>query len=191
MDRCLAGSWVHGISKSRMLEWVAISFSRRSFQAWDLPNPGIKPVSPTLRKHSLPLSHHSSSLIFRKALLTKEEQTVSSQSEVAQSCPTLCDPTDCSLPGSSVHAIFKARVLEWLPFPSPGDLPDPGIEPGSPSLQANALPSEPSRWEESSQAYAKTKLGFLLLLLLIFIVVELLYNVVLVSDVKQCESVIC
>ena len=33
--------------------------------------------------------------------------------EVAQSCLTLCDPTDCSLPGSSVHGIFQARVLEW------------------------------------------------------------------------------
>ena len=38
---------------------------------------------------------------------------VKSESEVAQSCPTLCDPTDCSLPGSSVHGIFQARVLEW------------------------------------------------------------------------------
>ena len=36
-----------------------------------------------------------------------------SESEVAQSCPTLRDPLDCSLPGSSVHGIFKARVLEW------------------------------------------------------------------------------
>ena len=36
-----------------------------------------------------------------------------SESEVAQSCPTLCDPMDCSLPGSSVHGIFQARVLEW------------------------------------------------------------------------------
>ena len=33
--------------------------------------------------------------------------------EVAQSCPTLCDPMDCSLPGSSFHGIFQARVLEW------------------------------------------------------------------------------
>ena len=33
--------------------------------------------------------------------------------EVAQSCPTLCDPMDCSLPGSSIHGIFQARVLEW------------------------------------------------------------------------------
>ena len=36
------------------------------------------------------------------------------QSEVAQSCPTLCDPMDYSLPGSSVHGIFQARVLEWI-----------------------------------------------------------------------------
>ena len=38
---------------------------------------------------------------------------VESQSEVAQSCPTLSDPVDCSPPGSSVHGIFQARVLEW------------------------------------------------------------------------------
>ena len=38
---------------------------------------------------------------------------VKSESEVAQSCPTLSDPVDCSLPGSSVHGIFPARVLEW------------------------------------------------------------------------------
>ena len=39
---------------------------------------------------------------------------VKSESEVAQSCPTLRDPMDCSLPGSSVHGIFHARVLEWV-----------------------------------------------------------------------------
>ena len=38
---------------------------------------------------------------------------VKSENEVAQSCPTLCDPMDCSLPRSSVHGIFQARVLEW------------------------------------------------------------------------------
>ena len=38
---------------------------------------------------------------------------VKSESEVAQACPTLSDPMDCSLPGSSVHGIFQARVLEW------------------------------------------------------------------------------
>ena len=38
---------------------------------------------------------------------------VKSESEVAQSCPTLSDPVDCSLPGSSIHGSFQARVLEW------------------------------------------------------------------------------
>ena len=41
---------------------------------------------------------------------------VKSESEVAQSCPTLSNPMDCSLPGSSVHGIFQARVLEWGAF---------------------------------------------------------------------------
>ena len=44
---------------------------------------------------------------------------VKNESEVAQSCPTLRHPMDCSLPGSSVHGIFQARVLEWVPLPSP------------------------------------------------------------------------
>ena len=43
---------------------------------------------------------------------------VKSESEVAQSCLTLRDPMDCSPPGSSVHGIFQARVLEWVPLPS-------------------------------------------------------------------------
>ena len=64
-------------------------------------------------------------------------------SEVAQSCPTFCDPMYCSLPGFSVHGILQARILEGLPFPSPGDLPNPRIKPGSPALQADALSSEP------------------------------------------------
>ena len=44
---------------------------------------------------------------------------VKSESEVTQSCPTLSDSMDCSLPGSSVHGIFQARVLGWVPLPSP------------------------------------------------------------------------
>ena len=49
-----------------------------------------------------------------------------------QSCLTLCGPMDCSLPGSSVHGIFQARILEWVAIPSLLDLPDPGIEPEFP-----------------------------------------------------------
>ena len=54
--------------------------------------------------------------------------------------PTLCNPMDCSPPGSSVHGILQANRL---PFPSPGHLPDSSIEPKSPALQADSLPSEP------------------------------------------------
>ena len=56
---------------------------------------------------------------------------------VAQSFPTLCDSMDCSPPGSSVHGILQARILEGVP--SPGDLPNPGIEPEFPALQADSL----------------------------------------------------
>ena len=50
--------------------------------------------------------------------------------KLIQSCPILCDPMDCNPPGSSVHGIFQARILEWVAtFPSPRDLPAPGIEP--------------------------------------------------------------
>ena len=56
----------------------------------------------------------------------------------AQLCPTLCNPMDYTLPGSSVHGILQARILKWgVPFPSPEDLPNPGIEPAfsaSPAL---------------------------------------------------------
>ena len=62
---------------------------------------------------------------------------------VGQLCLTLCDPMDFSPPGSFVHEILEASILSGLPFPSLEDLPDPGFEPGSPSLQADSLPFEP------------------------------------------------
>ena len=62
---------------------------------------------------------------------------------VTQSCLTLWDPMDCSAPGSSIHGILQARILNGLPCPSPGELPNPGIKPRFPSLQAGSLPSEP------------------------------------------------
>ena len=57
-------------------------------------------------------------------------------SEFTQSCPTLCGPMDYA-----VHRIFPARILEWVAFPL--DLPNPGIKPRSPALQADSLPGEP------------------------------------------------
>ena len=60
-----------------------------------------------------------------------------------QSCLTLCDPIDGSPPGSPIPGILQARILEWIATPSSGDLPNPGIEPRSPTLWADSLPSEP------------------------------------------------
>ena len=56
-----------------------------------------------------------------------------------QSCPTLCDPMDGSTPGSSVHGFSRQEYWSGLPWPPPGDLPDPGTKPASPALQANSL----------------------------------------------------
>ena len=65
-------------------------------------------------KYSLPQTHIFS--VYAKSL---------------QSCLTLCDPRDCSPTVFSVHGILQARILCGLPFPSPGDIPNPGIEPTS------------------------------------------------------------
>ena len=63
---------------------------------------------------------------------------------VAQTCPTLCDPIDCvAHQASQSVGILQARLLEWVPFPSPGDLPNPRIKPTSPVLKADSLPSGP------------------------------------------------
>ena len=54
--------------------------------------------------------------------------------KVIQSCPTFWNPMDCSPPGSSVHEIFQARILEWVTLSFSRDLPDPEIKPRSPSI---------------------------------------------------------
>ena len=66
------------------------------------------------------------------------------ESEVDQSCPTLCDPVDCSLPGSSLHGIFQAIVLDWIAisFSSSGSS-QPRDQTQSPALEVDALTSEP------------------------------------------------
>ena len=66
---------------------------------------------------------------------------------VTQLCPTLCDPMDYNVPGSSAHGVLQARILEWVAISSPGDIPDPGIEPTSPvspALHVDSLLTEPS-----------------------------------------------
>ena len=64
------------------------------------------------------------------------------QAQLIQICPTLCDPMDCSLLGSSVHEILQARILENLVMSLCAYLPNPGIEPKSPSLLGDSLTTE-------------------------------------------------
>ena len=67
-------------------------------------------------KRELSVSFWKASVVFRgfQNDILNPEKKERKESEVAQSCPTLCDPMDCSLPGSSVYGILQARVLEWV-----------------------------------------------------------------------------
>ena len=102
------------------------------------------------------LEQRAGSQNIKRLLIIKENQTSQvneispflcigkgKESEIAQSCLTLCDPIDRNLPGSSVHGIFQQEYWSVLPFPSPGELPNPGIKPRSPAFRADALPSDP------------------------------------------------
>ena len=60
------------------------------------------------------------------------------KSEVAQSCPTLCDPWTVAYQVPPSMGFSRQECWSGLPFPSPGDLPNPGIEPGSPALQVES-----------------------------------------------------
>ena len=62
---------------------------------------------------------------------------------VAQLCLTLCDPMDVATQVPLSVEFSRHEYWSGLPFPSPGNLPNPGTEPGSPALQADCLPSEP------------------------------------------------
>ena len=84
-----------------------------------LPNPGIKPTSsaaPALQADSLPLSHWGRP--YMTALIILNIITSMNPPRKVRMCvqlwPTLCDHMDCSQPGSSIHGIFQARILEWV-----------------------------------------------------------------------------
>ena len=120
VDCSLPGSFVHGFPQATILEWFAMPSSRASSQPRDQTQ--ISCIAGRFFTMS-------TGFFSIERSLAKE-----SENEVTQSCLTLCDPMDCSPPGSSIHGIFQARYWSGLPFPSPGDLPDLGIEPGSPTL---------------------------------------------------------
>ena len=63
---------------------------------------------------------------------------------IARSCPTVCDPWTVACQAPLSMEFSRQEYWSGLPFPSSGDLPDPGIEPGSPAFQADSLTSEPS-----------------------------------------------
>ena len=75
------------------------------------------------------------SVLYNRNLL---DSRTSKKVKVAQSCPILSDPMDYT-----ICEILQARILEWVAFSSPGDLLNPGIEPGFPALQADSLLAEP------------------------------------------------
>ena len=98
---------------------------------------------------------------------------------VVKSCPILCDLMDCSPPGSSVHEFSRQEYWSGLPCSPPGDLPDPGIEPRSPTLQGNSLPSEPPGKPKN------TRVGSLSFLQGIFLTQEL--N----QGLPHCRQILC
>ena len=77
--------------------------------------------------------------VFTIKISRPPRDTQASEVKVAQSYPTLCDRMDYA-----VHGILQGRLLEWLAIPFSRDLPNPGIEPRSPTLQVDSLPAEPS-----------------------------------------------
>ena len=84
----------------------------------------------------------------------------------AQLCPTVCDPVDCIACQAPPSREFSR--LEYRSIPSPGDLPNSGIEPRSPALQVDSLPSEPPEKPIFSNRLAKAKLDVALFLDMLF-----------------------
>ena len=119
---------------SRQEYWSGLPFPSPR----DLPDPGIESGSPALQVDSLLtelrgkpwLCVYSINVIFFHF-------PMGCVYLCAQLCLILCDLMDCSPSGSSVHGIIQARILNRLPFPTQGDLPDAGIEPAS--LESLAL----------------------------------------------------
>ena len=120
MDCNPPGSVVPGILQARTLEWVAISFSRRSSQTGDATQ-----VSCTAGRFftiwattEAQVWLYVCSLLFFTFCTEIHLTYVCMPAKSHQSYPTLWDPVNCSLPGPSVHGILQARILEWVAMPS-------------------------------------------------------------------------
>ena len=125
MNCSLPGSSVLEISQARILEWVAISSSRYLF------NPGIEPTSlayPVWQTDSLPLSHLGGPFSCISHYLCDMLSWAKSLSRVR----LFATPWTAAYQAPPSMGFFRQEYWSGLPFPSPGDLPNPGIEPGSP-----------------------------------------------------------
>ena len=90
--------------------------------------------------------------LYRCGFVSLHNHVMCVHAKLPQLCPTLCNPMDCSLPGSSVHETLQAKYWSGLPCPPPGNLPDPGIEPTSlmsPEL-AGSFFTTSTTWESYS-----------------------------------------
>ena len=97
-----------------------------------------------------------------------------------QLSPTFCEPMDCSPPGFSVHGIIQEEYWSGLPFPCPGGLPDPGVEPtspASPALAGRFFTSEPPGKPKINKYW-----GYTYLYLLIYIYIYYLYYNILIPS---------
>ena len=101
--------YIAGIFQTRIVEWAAVSSSRGA--PWSRDRTLVSCVSCTGRW----ILHHRTT--WGAGFCTSINEQCENQKQVTQSRPTLCDPMDCSLPGSSVHGILQARILEWVAFP--------------------------------------------------------------------------
>ena len=93
---------------SRQQYWSVLPFPSPG----DVPDPGIEPRSSTLQADALPSEPTGKLITSKRKLLLCLCETVRELG--AQLCPMLCDPMNCSPPGSSVHGILWARILEWV-----------------------------------------------------------------------------
>ena len=105
---------------------------------------------------------------------------------VAQSCPTLCNAMDCGPPGSSVPGILQARILEWVPCPPLGDLPDSGTEPGPPALQTDFFPDLIKSWEIQANFFS-----YVLFLFGLFVVVSLNSYTLIYNPFRVIICILC
>ena len=119
MDCSSPGSSVHGILQARTLEWVAMPFSRLS--CWPRNWTWVSCIGRQLLYHWITREVSRSTLLIAWRLTISVLQASYSVNQhemlVTQSCLILCNPRDCSSPGSSVHGILQARTQEWIIIP--------------------------------------------------------------------------